>query len=239
GSASSLSPRYSPHQLRGATRVREVVDLRRCIIDLGVSRRQAFVLGGPQVHARLLSLGGIGRRRGRAGGGRSLAWRGHCRRCERNRCCDQRRRDAAPCELHGGAPFRVRRYVHSPCRVGELVSSPLTPNDTPASWNLRLSWPALAMLSRLVSPLPVARYNIQLVALMTADPNLRAEFGAGILGAFRWCRRGSHEALPGGPEVRLSLGDYDTSQHVEAVGAEGIRINSIAAAQVDTLLSGV
>src|SRR6478736_6692231 len=74
---------------------------------------------------------------------------------------------------------------------------------------------------------------------MTADPNLRDEFGAGILGAFRWCRRGSHEALPGGPEVRLRMGDYDISQHVEAVGAEGIRINSIAAAQVDTLLSGV
>ena len=52
------------------------------------------------------------------------------------------------------------------------------------------------MLSRLVSSWPVARYDdIQLVALMTTDPNLGGEFVADILGHFVGATRISRSAF--------------------------------------------
>jgi|SRR6478736_2923943 len=73
------------------------------------------------------------------------------------------------------------------------------------------------MLCRLVSSWPVARYDdIQLVALMTTDPNLGGEFVADILGHFVGAdedlTKRFQEVLKYGRASGVQLGDYGIPQ---------------------------
>jgi hypothetical protein len=73
------------------------------------------------------------------------------------------------------------------------------------------------MLSRLVSSWPVARYDdIQLVALMTTDPNRGGEFVADILGHFVGAdedlTKRFQEVLKYRRASGVQLGDYDIPQ---------------------------
>lgn len=74
------------------------------------------------------------------------------------------------------------------------------------------------MLSRLVSSWPVARYDdIQLVALMTTDPNRGGEFVADILGHFVGAdedlTKRFQEFLKYGRASGVQLDDYDIPQY--------------------------
>jgi hypothetical protein len=78
------------------------------------------------------------------------------------------------------------------------------------------------MLSRLVSSWPVARYDdIQLVALMTTDPNRGGEFVADILGHFVGAdedlTKRFQEVLKYGRGSGVQLGDYDIPQYARSL----------------------
>ena len=88
------------------------------------------------------------------------------------------------------------------------------------------------MLSRLVSSWPVARYDdIQLVALMTTDPNRGGEFVADILGHFVGAdedlTKRFQEFLKYGRASGVQLDDYDIPQYTGSLWRQRDPLNSI------------